>query len=145
MGHSQHVIKRAPFLREFIERVKETSNEFYSHLQKLVFKKNSDKKMRISILKDLIKFDLDFIEGKFTKPVILKEVFTGAQSLIESLAKKLPEFAVFTEEAVEKFSLHFDFSHKDNLLDYFCTKSETPNDCNQKLSCFFDSFKDKSV
>lgn len=56
--------------------------------------------MRIGILKDLIKFDLDFIDGKFTKPVILKEVFSGAQSMIESLAKKLPEFAVFTEEAV---------------------------------------------
>jgi hypothetical protein len=41
--------------------------------------------------------------------------------------------------------LHFDFSHKDNLLDYFCTKSETPNDCNQNLRCFFDSFKGKSL
>ncbi len=100
MGHSEHVIKRAPFFRNFIDRVKESSDEFYSHLQKLVFKKNSDKKMRIGILKDLIKFDLDFIDGKFTKPVILKEVFSGAQSMIESLAKKLPEFAVFTEEAV---------------------------------------------
>lgn len=94
------MIKRAPFFRNFIGRVKESSDEFYSHLQKLVFKKNSDKKMRIGILKDLIKFDLDFIDGKFTKPVILKEVFSGAQSMIESLAKKLPEFAVFTEEAV---------------------------------------------
>ncbi len=90
MGHSEHVIKRVPFFRDFIDRAKESSNEFYSHLQKLVFKKNSDKKMRISILKDLIKFDLDFIDGKFTKPVILKEVFSGAQSMIESLAKKLP-------------------------------------------------------
>ncbi len=94
------MIKRAPFFRNFIDRVKESSDEFYSHLQKFVFKKNSDKKMRIGILKDLIKFDLDFIDGKFTKPVILKEVFSGAQSMIESLAKKLPEFAVFTEEAV---------------------------------------------
>ena len=97
VGHSDHVIKRVPFIREFINSVKENSNEFYSHLQKLVFKKNSDKKMRLSILKDLIKFDLDFIDGKFTKPVVMKEVFNLAQSLVESLAKKLPEFAVFTE------------------------------------------------
>lgn len=76
--------------KSFIESVKQSSNNFYLHLQKLVFKKNSDKKMRISILKDLIKCDLDFIDGKFTKPVILKEIFNSAQSLIESFAKKLP-------------------------------------------------------
>ena len=100
MGHSDHVIKRAPFFKDFIDTIKENSTNFYSHLQKLIFKKNSDKKMRISILKDLIKFDLDFIDGNFTKPVILKEVFIAAQLLIESFAKKLPEFAVFSEEAM---------------------------------------------
>jgi len=117
------VIKRIPFIRDFIDSVKENSNIFYSNLQKIVFKKNSDKKMRIGILKDLIKFDLDFIDGNFTKPCILKDIFISAQSLIESLAKKLPEFAVFTEEALENFGLRFDFSHKNNLLDYFCAKS----------------------
>jgi hypothetical protein len=66
------VIKRVPFFRNFIETVKEESSNFYSHLQKLIFKKNLDKKMRLGILKDLIKFDLDYIEDKFTKPVILK-------------------------------------------------------------------------
>lgn len=61
-----------PLFRQFIDSVVESSSQFYSHLQKLVFKKNSDKKMRISIIKDLIKCDLDFIDDKFTKPVILK-------------------------------------------------------------------------
>ncbi len=76
------MIKRIPFFRNFIDKVKQNSNSFYSHLQKLLFKKNfdkTDKKIRISILKDLIKFDLDFIDGKFTKPVILKEILNSAQ------------------------------------------------------------------
>lgn len=89
-GHSDHVIKRIPMFRNFIESFKESSNAFYSHLQKLIFKKNSDKKMRIGILKDLIKFDLDFLDNKFCRPVILKEILTSAQGLIESLTKKLP-------------------------------------------------------
>lgn len=33
---------------------------------------------------------MDFIDGKFMKPVILKEVLFTAQGLIESLVKKLP-------------------------------------------------------
>jgi hypothetical protein len=35
----------------------------------------------------------------------------------------MKEFNVFEEEGVEKFSLKFDFSHKDNLLDYFASKA----------------------
>ena len=54
--------------------MKESTSQFYSHLQKLIFKKTSDKKLRISLMKDLIKSDLDFLDKKFTKPVILKEI-----------------------------------------------------------------------
>ncbi len=41
--------------------------------------------MRINLLKELIKTDLDFINDNFTKPVILKQVLASAQGLIESL------------------------------------------------------------
>lgn len=44
----------------------------------------------MGILKDLIKIDMEFIDGKFTKPVILKEVLSCGQGLIETLVKKLP-------------------------------------------------------
>lgn len=66
------MIKRIPFFNNFIDSIKENTKLFYTHLQKAVFEKHSDKKLRISILKDLIKFDLDFLDGKFVKPVILR-------------------------------------------------------------------------
>lgn len=81
-GHSEHVIKRNPFFKKFLENIKEESYSFYSHLQEIVFNKHSDSNMRIGILKELIKFDMDFLDSKFTKPVILKEVLKSAQGLI---------------------------------------------------------------
>lgn len=89
-GHSDHIIKRIPFFRSFIDSVKESTKSFYTNLQKAIYEKHTDSKLRIGILKDLIKFDMDFIDGKFMKPVILKEVLFTAQGLIESLVKKLP-------------------------------------------------------
>lgn len=53
--------------------------------------------MRLDILKGLIKCDLEFIDEKFTKPVILKEILISAQELIVSILQKQPEFSVFTE------------------------------------------------
>lgn len=41
-------------------------------------------------MRDLIKYDMDFIDGKFMKPVILKEILSSAQGMIEIFVKKIP-------------------------------------------------------
>jgi hypothetical protein len=66
------------------------SNFFYQHIQKLIYKVILDKQMRLGTLKDLIKNDLVFINGKFTRPVILREILLNSQEFIRSLIDAVP-------------------------------------------------------
>jgi len=51
----------------------------------------------------------------------------------------MKEYNVFDEEAIQKFSLKFDFSHKDNLLDYFASKAEIPINVNEEMESFYNT------
>lgn len=46
--------------------------------------------MRLGTLKDLIKNDFAFINGKFTRPVILREILSNSQDFIRSLIDAVP-------------------------------------------------------
>jgi hypothetical protein len=92
--------------------------------------------LRLSVLREMLREDLQFQLEKITCPAVLRLMF---EALNEEIRQWLAtEGGIFGEEGLGKYLLQWDFTEKDDLVAYFAGKADVDEDCPAELAFFYN-------